>query len=489
MLQPLDDGVQPVRDGVEHPEERAAAAGGVERVAQPVDPELERREVRARDLQRRAALQRDPADHADHEHREQGGGPRGEPAGGRRLGGDGGGPGPRADRRGGRHRAVIGSVTAGHRGPAPSRASTSSRCTTPSVRSPSTTRTGRSVASTRWAASATRVCTGSGAAVADGRVAGVADQPAQRQHARLRHVADEVADVVVGRRPHHLVRRPDLDDLAVAHDQDPVAELERLAEVVGDEDHGLAHVAVQPDDLVLHVAADQRVEGGERLVEEDQRGVRGQRPPEADALLHAAGQLVGERLLVARQPDEVDDLLRPGEPLAAGLPAHLEPEGDVVDHPAVRQQPEVLEHHGDVAPPQVAEPGGRHGRHVVALDAHRARRRLDEAGQAAHQGRLAGPGQAHDHEHLAGRHVERHVADRRRAPRTRPQLGPRQVGLRAAGDAPRAWPEHLPEVRDLQRRSAHDVLPSTRSWSRAYGRTPPGAPPTASVALRGSPGG
>ncbi len=44
-----------------------------------------------------------------------------------------------------------------------------------------------------------------------------------------------------------LVRRTDLDDLAVAHDQDPVAELQRLGEVVGDEDHRLADLVVQPE--------------------------------------------------------------------------------------------------------------------------------------------------------------------------------------------------------------------------------------------------
>ena len=77
--------------------------------------------------------------------------------------------------------------------------------------------------------------------------------------------------------------------------------LSASGEVVGDEDHRLAELVVQPDDLVLHVAPDQRVERGERLVEEQQRRVVGQRPGQADALLHAAGELVGVGLLVARQ--------------------------------------------------------------------------------------------------------------------------------------------------------------------------------------------
>ena len=82
-------------------------------------------------------------------------------------------------------------------------------------------------------------------------------------------------------------------------------------EVVGDEDHRLADLVVQPDDLVLHVAADQRVERGERLVEQQHVGVAGERPGQADALLHAAGELVGVGVLVAGEADQLDHLAGP----------------------------------------------------------------------------------------------------------------------------------------------------------------------------------
>src|SRR3954454_9944119 len=48
------------------------------------------------------------------------------------------------------------------------------------------------------------------------------------------------------------------------------------------------------------------VEGRERLVEHQDVGVGGQRPGEADPLLHAAGELVGEVVLIAGQADQVD---------------------------------------------------------------------------------------------------------------------------------------------------------------------------------------
>src|SRR5690606_19682301 len=62
-----------------------------------------------------------------------------------------------------------------------------------------------------------------------------------------RHVTDELADVVVRGRADDLLGSAELDDAAVAHERDPGAQAQRLAEVVGDEDHGAALLAVQPD--------------------------------------------------------------------------------------------------------------------------------------------------------------------------------------------------------------------------------------------------
>ena len=80
-------------------------------------------------------------------------------------------------------------------------------------------------------------------------------------------------------------------------------------QVVGDEHHRLAELLLEPDHLVLHVAPDQRVERRERLVEQQHLRVDGQRAGQADALLHAAGELVGVVVLVALEADQLDDLL------------------------------------------------------------------------------------------------------------------------------------------------------------------------------------
>ena len=275
---------------------------------------------------------------------------------------------------------------------------------------------------------------------------GLAHDPLQGEHVRAGHVGGEVGDVVVGRGAHHLVGGPDLHQRTVAQDHDPVPELERLGEVVGDEHHRLADLVVQPDDLVLHVAPDQGVECGERLVEEQHRRVTGQGPGQADALLHAAGELVGIAALEPGEPDEVDDLARLGAALLLAHATDLEAVGNVVDHLAVGQEAEVLEHHGDLVTPELAQLGLRCAGDLFVADPHRARRRLDQPGQAPHERRLARAGQAHHHEDLARGDLEAHVLDADHAPGLLLQVRAGEVGIGGADDLVRTWSEDLPQV-------------------------------------------
>ena len=111
------------------------------------------------------------------------------------------------------------------------------------------------------------------------------------------------------------------------------------------------------------------------------------------------------------RPTRSIDLLGPRGAVGLALAADLQAVGDVVDHPAVRQQPEVLEHHGELAPAQLPQPLVVGRAHVLALEEDLARGRLDQPRQAADQRGLARTGQAHDDEDLAGRDVEGDVAD------------------------------------------------------------------------------
>ena len=112
------------------------------------------------------------------------------------------------------------------------------------------------------------------------------------QHTCPIDIVDELGDVVVGRVSENILRGADLDDAPVAHDCDPVTEEHRLVEIVGDEDDGLLEFALQLHELLLHLASDERVEGRECLVHEQDVCFSGKCAGQADALLHAAGELL-----------------------------------------------------------------------------------------------------------------------------------------------------------------------------------------------------
>ena len=97
---------------------------------------------------------------------------------------------------------------------------------------------------------------------------------------------------------------PDSTTCAGVHDGDVVADVGDHAEVVADDDHRQAGVAdqraQQAEDLGLHGD----VEGGGGLVGDQQLRLAGERQRDADALRHAAGQLVRVAL---QHPLGVDD--------------------------------------------------------------------------------------------------------------------------------------------------------------------------------------
>src|SRR5208282_6311090 len=81
-----------------------------------------------------------------------------------------------------------------------------------------------------------------------------------------------------------LGRGTDLDDPAALHDHDAIAELDRLALIMGDVDAGEAGAALQRLELDAEPLAELEVEIGERLVEEQERRVVDERAGERHAL-------------------------------------------------------------------------------------------------------------------------------------------------------------------------------------------------------------
>src|SRR5674476_1197446 len=118
-------------------------------------------------------------------------------------------------------------------------------------------------------------------------------------------VLDELGDVVVGRVVEDLFGGADLHDLAVAHHGDLVAEAHGFVEVVGDEEDRLVEPVLKFDELVLHFAPDQRVEGTERLVHQHDVGACGKRTGQPDTLAHTARTAFGQRVAPTFESDHV----------------------------------------------------------------------------------------------------------------------------------------------------------------------------------------
>src|SRR5467141_2927418 len=232
--------------------------------------------------------------------------------------------------------------------------------------------------------------------------------------------ADEVPDVVaVFEALHRLLHREiararevDAHFLADARgaggeDDDAVAEEDRLLDVVGDEDDGLARALPELDELFLHGLARLRIEGAEGLVHQQHLGIDRQHARERHALLHSARQLGG--IVVAEVAEihhlqvAVDRRVDPRARPALGLEAP----GDVAGHGAPGEKRELLEHHAAVRA-GAADLLAVHPDAAAALG-------LDEAAEDVQEGALAAAARADDGDELALAHAEAlDVEDRQR---------------------------------------------------------------------------
>ena len=140
--------------------------------------------------------------------------------------------------------------------------------------------------------------------------------------------------------------RIDLSDLqllvqaAVAQHDHPVGELQGFIDVVRDEQDGRPVPAVQLPDEAVHADAGERIEGPERLVEEQQLRLPNQRPSERDPLRLAPGQGQWPGVRVVRHPH----LAQSGHRLGATV-CPRQADRHVAPDRMPRQEPWFLEHH------------------------------------------------------------------------------------------------------------------------------------------------
>ena len=269
-------------------------------------------------------------------------------------------------------------------------------------------------------------------------------------HFQARNAGDEIGDIIVLRVHHDLFRPADLDDPAVAHDRDPVADADRFVEVVGDEHRRLFHDAGKLDELVLQLPPDQRVERTERLVHQQDLGIGGQRPRQADALLHAAGQFVGEFVAPAAELDHLKGALGDFRAFVLAGAADFQRQGYVVQNRAVRHQGEVLEHHGNVFVAVAPQGLVLHREDILAVDQDAAGGRLEQPVDMADERGLAAAGQAHDAEDFAARDRQGDVGDPDDAVEPFQHLGFRDsFGLHGVERLAGPGAENLPDALDL----------------------------------------
>ena len=141
----------------------------------------------------------------------------------------------------------------------------------------------------------------------------------------------------------------ELLDQPALHHRDAVGERHRLDLVVGDVDHRVGELLVQPLDLDAQFRAQLGVEVGQRLVEQEHVDVAHQRAADGDALALAAGEL---RRLALEQRLDLQDLGGARDApldLVLGHAGVLQAEGQVPLHRHLRIERVGLEHHADAA--------------------------------------------------------------------------------------------------------------------------------------------
>ncbi len=193
---------------------------------------------------------------------------------------------------------------------------------------------------------------------------------------------------------------------AVAHQQDAVSQQDGLVHVVRDHENRLMRLAHDGHQLVLNGAARERVQRAEGLVEQQHLRLDGKCPRDADALLHAAGELRGLLVDGGAQAHHRDELLH--MPVDLGRrplgPARLDGKRDVSAHRQPGHQRMTLEHHAALQ----AGAGNFTAVHEDVAGSGRVQPR-----QHVQDGGLAAARMADDADELAAVQRERHIGEHR----------------------------------------------------------------------------
>ena len=169
------------------------------------------------------------------------------------------------------------------------------------------------------------------------------------------------------------------------------------------EEHARAAVGLGAEHVPERLDGD-RVETGERLVEDEQVGLVHERGGELDALLVAVRELLDGRRGAVAEAEPLEPPVRGGE---RGRPVEAVELGEVGELDGgrhLRIEAALLGH--------VAEPEPRLPVDGAVVPAHLARVERDEAEHAPHRRRLAGPVRAEEADDPPARNLERGAVER-----------------------------------------------------------------------------
>src|SRR5438132_13562163 len=202
--------------------------------------------------------------------------------------------------------------------------------------------------------------------------------------------------------------------------RDAVTERDDARAVLGDvglvrhEHDRDAALHVEPLKDAHHLDAGLAIEVARRLVGEQQRRPIYERARNRDALLLAAGELIGMVIEPFAQTNRRQRFGRTLAPLGRVNTARVEQRQlDVLEGGGARQQVKALEHEPDFRVADARQLARTELRHVLAVEKVLSARRPIEAAEQVHERGLAGARRTGERDELAGRDVERDPTERR----------------------------------------------------------------------------
>ena len=222
--------------------------------------------------------------------------------------------------------------------------------------------------------------------------AAVGDDRARQEIRFANEVCDRLADGTLV----DFARRADLQDVPGVENRHPVGDGERFLLVVRDVNGREFELLADAANFRAHLKAEFGIEIGERLVEQQAARPDDERAGERDALLLAAGELIGFAVGVGAHAHGLERLAGAAPDFVLRHLALLEAERDVLRHGHVRPQRVALKHHSGI--PLVRR---------EASDVFVAKNNFPRVGQvetreAAQQRRLAAAARPKEEEKLAG---------------------------------------------------------------------------------------